>query len=793
MSQSNPAYNDIQSTDDTSAAVAAENKVEKRIRDRLRRENREVEAEVRRIISDAEDALSGESEHVPEKLLRQLHWYLWLDPDRPDLLNPYNDALDPQYKRYFERCHADRERGIRPDPTEEYKVLNEVAESLGYQSSVTDRSQYAPVRLEAIQEPGASTTVEEPTPIGRRRIGHDSSADPEQKEVVIPHGSCDHILAVALPRSGKDSTLASIGKNLWGEHGYSYFSILDDGRMETPMIAIPSDEGDIQDNLERLGQDPDAFDAEVFVPAMDGLPDRLPANFTEFSIGIDSLTPNLILRLAGVTKSDETVEARIKDALDKTLDTTGQVGELTSRLQSYAKSMEATIEWTEKREEQGGGIKTEMKSANYQMDAEDALNTAAQRLLQLAGEGLIASPDAVTNIDMQEVIANQERAAVLCCNFLREGQEALKYTIMDLWLRLIYQARDNNPRLPRVCLEIRELKNVAPSKLADVRYQDAIKTLRQTIFFISTQGGSRRILMLGSTQKLNDVYKPVRTNMATKVLLRLGEEEIETLTKSYHFSHEQKDQLSEFSVGQGMVLAGGNAAWPIELRGAPCGLGLGDQAWMDRYGKAWGARVRQADNDYWATKHADAEWWVHVPDAEVREMSAQPDIDTPYSEWYLLSTDFPEGTEREDVDRELVREVLPERRDYELKTSLSLTETDAINRQRDLSMSPNDSEDTGIDEIAEEYSVPQAIHDWLTDRTQSGREKMVEVCRALQDGEDIRTTNDIAELVSFSESTLRNYTSDGLKPCFEKDTFYELTPTGEQVANIDWDTLEERL
>ncbi|MFC4553558.1 MULTISPECIES: hypothetical protein [Halorussus] len=787
-------FDKIQSQDDTSAAVAAENKVKKRIRDRLRRENREVEAEVRSIISKAEEALAGESEHIPEKLLGKLHWYLWLDPDRAEVLHPQNDDLARKYKRYFQRCHVDRERGIRPDPQEEYKILNEVAKALGYQSSVTDRSQYAPVRLESIDEPGAKS-VENPTPIGRRRIGHDDPADPEDRAVEIPHQSCDHILAVALPRSGKDSTLASIGKNLWDEHGYSYFSILDDGRMETPMLAIPNDEKVIQQNLERFGQEPDAFDAEVFVPAMDGLPERLPQNFTRFSIGIDSLTPHLILRLAGVTKSDETVEARIKQALDDTLAGTGQVTELVARLQSYAKQMEATIEWTEIHERQSGKHETETYTANFQMDAEDALNTAAQRLGQLAGEGLVTSPDAVTNLDMQKVIARQEQAAVLCCNFLKQGQEALKYTIMDLWLRLIYQARDDNPRLPRVCLEIRELKNVAPSKLADVRYKDAIKTLQQTIFFISTQGGSRRILMLGSTQKLNDVYKPVRSNMATKILLRLGEEEIETLDRSYHFDYRQKDQLAEFSIGQGMILAGGEAYWPIDLRGAPCGLGLGDQHWFDRYGRAWGARVRQSLNDYWNTKHSDSEWWVHVPDAEVREMDDPPKIGDTYSEWYLLSEDFPDETEREDVDRALIRDVLENRREYPVKTDLSLAETGAGNRQRDLSIAPADPEDSGVDDLAEEFGVPQDVQPWLADRTRPGRQRMVEACRILQEHGPFQWYKDMDEFLSYPESTMRNYVEpEGLEPCFDTSgSKIKLTPVGEQVANIEWEVLEEKL
>jgi len=43
-------------------------------------------------------------------------------------------------------------------------------------------------------------------------------------------------------------------------------------------------------------------------------------------------------------------------------------------------------------------------------------------------------------------------------------------------------------------------------------------------------------MMLGSTQKLNDVYKAVRTNMPLKILLQLGEEEVMTLDKAYNFA-----------------------------------------------------------------------------------------------------------------------------------------------------------------------------------------------------------------------------------------------------------------
>ncbi|ELY99578.1 transcriptional regulator, PadR-like family protein [Natrialba aegyptia DSM 13077] len=80
--------------------------------------------------------------------------------------------------------------------------------------------------------------------------------------------------------------------------------------------------------------------------------------------------------------------------------------------------------------------------------------------------------------------------------------------------------------------------------------------------------------------------KDRRTNVYSAS--RRGTREIETLDRSYNFSDEQMNQLSEFDIGQRMILYGGEAYWPIELWGAPCGIGLGDRHWLDRYGQAWG-------------------------------------------------------------------------------------------------------------------------------------------------------------------------------------------------------------
>jgi hypothetical protein len=777
-------------SDNTTTRVAVRNKLSSKIEEQRRRETLDTEAHIRRLMKDAEAAIVGDADHGrrAEDLLEELHLYLWHDPDRPTV---DGDDAPPQDVLYrFNQIHRRFVAGADIDAALWLEILVEVAKGLGIVDGYTDLTQYAPVRLETLDDAGRQSNVDVATRVGERRVAADDAAYPEDRAVEITHSSCDHILAVALPRSGKDSTITSIGMNLWREHNYSYFSILDDGRMETPMLSIPNDETAIQQNLDRMGQAPRAFDAEVFVPAMGGLPERLPANFKPFTIGIDDLTPHLILRLAGITKSDANTEQRIKQALDKTLDRTGEVTELVSRLQVYAQEMDATIEWTEV-QETGGEEHVETKNVQYHMDAEDALNKTAQRLAHLAGEGLVASPSAETNIDMQSVIANQEQAAVLCCNFLPQGQEALKYTIMDLWLRLIYQARDQNSRLPRVCLEIRELKNIAPSKLADVRYKDTIKTLRQTIFFLSTQGGSRRILMLGSTQKLNDVYKPVRSNMATKILLRLGEEEIETLDRSYNFSDEQRNQLSEFSIGQGMVLAGGEAYWPIEFRGAPCGLGLGDRHWLDRYGLAWGARVRETEYDGWRAKHGDTEFWVDLrTNTVVTDADAVPEVGT----WYLLPEDFEAGIAPGDIDEDAIAAALEHRREYPIAADLSLEPTGYEDRQRDLSLQQHDRDET-LSDVVERHNIPDAIAPWLSKEAPT-RNNLAEVCRVLDEHDDLKRQQDIAKHVDWNRSTLADHMrkEDSLEKCVTKEgQTYALTPIGKRAASVSWKTVMEEI
>jgi len=53
-----------------------------------------------------------------------------------------------------------------------------------------------------------------------------------------------------------------------------------------------------------------------------------------------------------------------------------------------------------------------VREVTYEMDADKALTEAAESLLMLAGEGLIAGPDAETNLDIGDVFRDQERRSL---------------------------------------------------------------------------------------------------------------------------------------------------------------------------------------------------------------------------------------------------------------------------------------------------------------------------------------------------------------------------------------------
>jgi len=527
------SYDDIQTRDRTDTATAAENLLKERVEHQLYQENLQIEAEVRSLISDAEAALVGQTDDDPEALLSRAHWMLWLDPDRQSVLR--GDELPNWAASQFTRIHRLRTRGRRPDPEDEYPVLTEVAKAQGYLSAATDKTDYAPITLE-------------------------------------------------------DSTNARICGNLKDQHGYKWVSILDDGRNELPMIAIPNDEGAIRCSLERLGQEPKAYDTRVYVPAMPGVPDRLPSNFRLFTIGVDTLTPEIILRLAGKTTASGSTERRINRALESVRNGAGTVDRLVEELQEMAGEMEATVTMEDPEDDS-------LRDITYQMEEDETLQRAANTLAQYAGDGLIEDVGADTNIDMAEVLKAQDRVAALNCNFLDDGHGALHYVIMDLWMQLIWQAADEHKNVPRVALEIRELKNVAPSQPQNMKYSAERRSTAQTIFDIASQGGSRGILLVGSTQKVNDVRRQIRVNMRNKIVLSNEDEGIKTLKESINIDDVGRagksgaEVIKGFDPGQGLIHTPSWKRWPVEFGGARCGLSDKDRGWLDRYGLAWGARV----------------------------------------------------------------------------------------------------------------------------------------------------------------------------------------------------------
>jgi len=800
----------LQPEDRTDTRSIARDKLESRIKHRSKKESREVEAYVRKLHREVEAAIAGteETDHDPDALLEELHLYLWHDPEWPDVMHtdgPPSPATAYQFNQIHDRFMAGAD--ISADLW--YEVLADVAKGLGYYHSLEDLTRYEPVRFSKIDPaPGKASTSGEVKPVGRIRIGADEPIGPGDRSPVIEHKSCEHILSVALPRQGKDSTNVSLCANLKEDHNYKWISLWDDGRDETNMIAIPNDEQPIRDNLAEMGQEPKGFDTRVYVPAMAGLPSELPGNFEPFTIGVDDLTGKLILQLGGFSADRNTIN-RVEQALKDAKNAKGdEVAVLVDRLEKYASEVEATVTIrrlvdddvsdedvsgdAELGEDEHGA--TEIR---YEMDADDVLHECAQTVLHLAAEGLLANSDAETNLDMAEIVRRKDRVATLNCNYLEDRNEPLKYVITNLWLRLLLRVRDEDKSLPRVALEVRELKQIAPSTMKIVDYSDEVRPLRQTLYEIATQGGSRRILMVGSTQKLNDVAKPVRSNMPYKIFLKLDNGLIRTMDDEMQFPYELKEQLKGFNQGQGALKADENFYWPIWWRGAPCGLGDGDVPFERRYGQAYGYRVRAYERDQWRPQDEPLEWWADA-DGDVHDPDEPPEVD----EWFLLSTDFPECVDRESIDAETVKRFAEWRQEYEVSNDLTFQRTSVAHESREMRLEDIERArekrmaelfsggQTATTDGGEELRLPAALRSWL-DITEKKRRKYLQ-CLTEIEQQEFTNRQSIANFTGINESTLGDYLADetGLEPCVDKkDGVYTLTKTGENALEVPWDEL----
>lgn len=789
MSSHSDQFEAIQPEDTTETGEAVANTIDKRAREHTHKRRLEARAHVRELLAAAEAAFAGETDNDPDDVLDELQAALADDPDLRDVLAPTFDDLDAQDKLSYRRFAGLRERqrageDVRLPLKQEFTTYVRVSIALEHIHAATDRTSYAPVTLEKLDVPGARSPVEgDVTPIGRVRVGAGSTQRLEDRATVIPHRDCEHILVVANPREGKDALISRICGNLKDEHGYKWISLHDDGRFETNMIAVPNDEDPIIRSLESFNQAPKGYPTKVYVPAV-GLPDELAANHVPFTIGVDALTPEIIAQLSGVNPEAST-ERRIKHALREVLDGAGSVDELIRLLEKYADDTTAEITVTELRDQDElEDEEVESETRSYQMGEDKVLRDCAHSLMMLASEGLLRNRGAETNLDMVAVIEDQAHAAVLNCNYLPEGDEHLKFLVENLWLRLIHRARDKHPGIPRVALEMREIKELAPSTLERTKYSKIVKALRQTLFFISSQGGSRRILMIGSTQYIRDVYKPIRGNMPIKVLLKMGEEKIRTLESAgFNFSAEEYNQLKSFDTGWGMLLMPEGKTYPINWSGPRNGLGLGDLEWHHRYALAMGFRVQRRDVGPDGWEH-DAEMYF---DQEGSRQLAPP----ARHEWYLLPADVEPVATVDDVDRlpeDVLERVLSRRQPYPLDQDLRPQPVDLSTEQRQLQLvSTAEAEERASNEVFQKFDVTGVLRDW-TRRQEATVGKFVRILESIQNNE-VTSYDHLAEVSGVSLASIKQYLSDEerLANCTVKESgSYHLTPIGRQALEIPW-------
>lgn len=107
-------YQDIQPVDDAPTEVAVSGRIRKQIEKHRREQELEAESHVRKLITLADDALTGQAEVLPEECLQELHYALRVDPELPEILSPQCPELEHSHKmRWVMHCRT-RDSGEHP-------------------------------------------------------------------------------------------------------------------------------------------------------------------------------------------------------------------------------------------------------------------------------------------------------------------------------------------------------------------------------------------------------------------------------------------------------------------------------------------------------------------------------------------------------------------------------------------------------------------------------------------------------------------------------------------------------
>lgn len=786
-------FTELQPEDDTSPATAAKNLIKERTEERQQQKQRNRDAYIRKLLKTCEKSLVDPYQvAVPtEAFLQELATFIANHELLGEILAPSGAELDPEMKLRVRNLLEDRgdiARGDREEPRlgpeREFMAYVEAAAALGVIDGYNDLTRYAPVQLETIRQSNVDD-LDEAGVVGKVRLGATDSRSKEKARAVIPHDDCEHILIVAKPRQGKDSTGARLIGSLVDDHGYKAFSMYDDGRYETPMWAIPNDEEELVELIEnKFGQVPKGYKTRVYIPATSSVPDELPANFEPFTLSVADLTPEIVMRLASVTSANADTRRRLSIAIDETVDQEGSVHGLIERIHDYADESEVTISVTElltDAEADDRESETETKEISYQMDEDDYLREIARSLSFLAGEGLIGDVGADSNIDLEEAFRRQKEIAVLSCNHLSHKNAHIKQIFINVWLLMIHSLRDDDSlRIPRAVMGIREINYIAPSQFTRMKYKKIGKSLLHTLYFLSKQGGSRGMLMVGSTQKLNGVDKAIRQNMPIKIILCVGGEEASILDESVNFKQygdiNEEEWIQENPPGWGMLAAQGEKTYPIHWCPSLCGLSDKDKNWKDRYRVAAGARVPDLSG---SPDAYDVDEWIDI-DGDRHPVDDPPAVDEPY----LIPEDLIVDGEEVGVD-----EAMAARQEYEVPSNIRFEPSGMANVQTTTRIQNlDDKEAQEWRQAADKWGVPDALTSWRS-KSKGKRDRMVNVLRAIK-AHDIQKHDDIAQETGYSRSTVANYISsnDELGPCVKQaDDGYRLTPVGHDALEVPWD------
>jgi hypothetical protein len=347
--------------------------------------------------------------------------------------------------------------------------------------------------------------------------------------------------------SGKSSIGEYLAETFY-DASEKVIDFFDEGRLENAFYRFPEDRPELIRVNRKLIPDwkPRSFPVEVWFPRYCGkeVTRQVPEYFKAFTLPLSDLSTDDLKTLMGLRAHEWTFAGEAM--IDRALAEIEPEDDFWVLIEKVLQGLKRGI--------------IRFDDEEIPIGDRRSVFPMVRRLYELQQMGIISSHEDPRCIDFKQLLADKDQ--ITSFTVYQIASIRVRYGIWAYLLRKILDTKRVNVGLPRTVLFIREVRNLAPSKLGV--FADATYT-RRNLARIAREGRDVSIRLLVDSQRFMDVDIDLRSQIEFLILLRIYWSDVQEATSSVFMDWSTQLKIQRLERGVGCFIGRGMYRYPVTL------------------------------------------------------------------------------------------------------------------------------------------------------------------------------------------------------------------------------------